>query len=255
MDVTTTDGTTLFAQAAGDGETVTFVGDAGYGAWQWGWQHAALTGPFETLVYDHRGVGRSEKPPGPYSVEQLVDDLEAVLSAHGARKTHLVGAGLGGMVALDYARRYARARTLTLVGTAAQGAGIDTSPLAADPTDEAAIRASLDHALSAGFVGAYGEVVDQIVQWRASDDATLAGWTAHQAAIGGFDADPLYEISLPTLVAHGTADEVWPAAGGEHLADGLPNATHCSLDGAGHLCHVEQSRILNDELIGFLEVA
>ncbi|MFC6731343.1 alpha/beta fold hydrolase [Haladaptatus sp. GCM10025893] len=121
MDVTTTDGTTLFAQAAGDGETVTFVGDAGYGAWQWGWQHAALTGPFETLVYDHRGVGRSEKPPGPYSVEQLADDLEAVLSAHGARKTHLVGAGLGGMVALDYARRYARARTLTLLGTAARG--------------------------------------------------------------------------------------------------------------------------------------
>ncbi|MFC6731342.1 hypothetical protein [Haladaptatus sp. GCM10025893] len=56
-------------------------------------------------------------------------------------------------------------------------------------------------------------MVDQIVQWRASDDASLAGWAAHQAAVEGFDADPLYEISLPTLVAHGTADEVWPAAG------------------------------------------
>ncbi|WP_338726711.1 alpha/beta hydrolase [Haladaptatus sp. DJG-WS-42] len=252
MEVTPADGTTLVSSAAGDGETVAFVGDAGYGAWQWGWQHAALTGPFETIVYDHRGTGRSDAPPGPYSVETLADDLETVLRAHDARNAHLVGAGLGGMVALDYARRYSRARSLCLLCTAATGENIDTTPLAAPRDDPVALRDALTNALSAEFFKEQDSTIDQLVEWR-TEDATPDGWAAQQAAIEGFDAGALYELTLPALVCHGTADAVWPVSGGEQLAEGLPKGEFFSLDGAGHLCHVEHSRVVNDELLGFLE--
>ncbi|WP_332897640.1 alpha/beta fold hydrolase [Haladaptatus sp. CMSO5] len=252
MEVTTADGTTLVSSIAGSGETVALVGDAGYGAWQWGWQHAALTGPFETLVYDHRGTGRSDAPPGPYTVETLADDLESVLKAHDVRKAHLVGAGLGGMVALNYARRYSRARSLCLIGTAANGGGIDTTPLAAPRDDPAALRASLRNALSPDFFSEQDTTIDQLVEWRI-EDATQAGWAAQQVAIEAFDAGALYEITLPALVCHGTADAVWPVSGGEQLAEGLPKGDFFPLSGAGHLCHVEHSQVVNDELLGFLE--
>lgn len=115
------EGVSIYYGTDGEGETVVFLSDLGFGAWQWGWQHAALAGPYETLAYDQRGTGRSDTPSGPYSVEDLATDLDAILADHGSRGVHLVGAGLGGMVALAYAREYGRARTLTLIGTSPGG--------------------------------------------------------------------------------------------------------------------------------------
>ena len=174
MPTTTADGVDLFYEMAGYGETVTFVGEAGYGAWQWGWQADALTGPFETLVWDLRGTGRSGCPPGPYSVDTLAADLEAVLSAADVDRTHLVGAGLGGMVALRYARQYGRARSLTLFGTVADGSLVDESALRglhAPRDDPAALRSSLEGAFTATYRSQQPDVVDRICEWRAEEDA------------------------------------------------------------------------------------
>ncbi|KAB1192692.1 alpha/beta fold hydrolase [Haloferax sp. MBLA0076] len=253
MPTATTNGVELYYDADGDGETVVFVGDAGYGAWQWGWQHAAVAGPYESLVMDLRGTGRSDAPTGPYSVETLVSDLEAVLADAGVRKAHVVGLGLGGMVGLEAARTTARVRSLTLVGTAASGADIDADSLYGAPHDPTALRESLTPALSDDFRAEQPEVVDQLVEWRGMEDATPDAWAAQIAAIADFDAGPLYEVTVPTLVLHGRDDPVWPVEGGRQLADGLPKGTFESFDGARHLVTVERSRLVNDAVVGFLE--
>lgn len=258
-----------YYETEGSGETVAFVGDLGYGAWQWGWQHRAVAGPFEALAYDHRGTGRSDCPPGPYSLGELAADLEAVLSAHGARRAHLVGAGLGGLVALRYALDYGRARSLALLGTAAGGPHLPEQPvdrLFAPKDDPGALRRTLEPVLSEAFRAAQPDVVEGIVAWRAgrtpddapdataeAGDAPEAGWRAQAAAIEGADLrDALVEIAAPALVVHGTADAVWPEAGGEALADGLPRGKFEPIEGAGHLVGVERSRTVNDRLVGFL---
>ena len=51
MPTTTRDGVTLHYETTGDGPTVVFVGDVGYGAWLWGWHHDAVAGPYEALVW------------------------------------------------------------------------------------------------------------------------------------------------------------------------------------------------------------
>ncbi|WP_411967692.1 alpha/beta fold hydrolase [Haloferax sp. YSSS75] len=253
MPTASRDGTDLYYETDGDGETVVFVGDAGYGGWQWGWQYAAVTGPYEALVTDLRGTGRSDAPPGPYSVEMLVADLEAILSDAGVRKAHVVGLGLGGMVGLAAAQTTSRVRSLTLVGTAASGADVDADPLYGAPSDARALRESLTPALSDEFREEQPDVVERIVEWRAVEDATPDAWTAQTAAIADYDAGPLYEVTVPTLVVHGTADPVWPVEGGRALADGLPRGRFESFDGAHHLVTVERSRLVNDALVGFLE--
>ncbi|PSQ09175.1 alpha/beta hydrolase, partial [Halobacteriales archaeon QS_5_70_15] len=65
--------------------------------------------------------------------------------------------------------------------------------------------------------------------------------------------EPLYEVDQPALVVHGTADAVWPPAGGAALAADLPRGRHVPVEGAGHLVGVERSRTVNDLLTGFLE--
>lgn len=246
----------LYYETGGEGESVAFVGDVGYGAWQWGWQHAAVAGPYESLVADTRGCGRSDSPAGPYTVQDLAGDLHAVLRAHGVRRAHLVGAGLGGMVALQSALTAGRARSLTLVGTAAAGEGIDPEPLYGAPDDPDALRDSLAAALSKDFRTTHPDVLDQLVAWRADEDAPREAWEAQAAAVEGFDVrDRLHEVTLPALVVHGTGDAVWPFERGRALADGLPRGEFVAAEGAGHLAHVEHSRVVNDHLVAFLEDA
>lgn len=246
--------TALYYDIAGSGETVVFVPDAGLGGWSWGWQHAALTGPFETLVWDLRGTGRSDQPPGPYDLETLAADLDAVLADAGVRTVHVVGAGLGGAIALTAARESTRVETLTLFGTALRGTAFDLEPLFAPPDDREAIRSSLETVLSPAFQAAHPAVVDGIVDWRADGDATQDGWTAQCQALTAFDAsDWAYEITQPALVIHGTNDTLVSPDAGRELTGSLPRGEYESLAGAGHLAYIERSRVVNDRLIGFFE--
>jgi len=241
--------------SAGDPEagTVVLIGDLALGAWQWGWQYTALAGLFETIVYDPRGCGRSEAPPGPYEMRDLVGDLEAVLQETNTRRAHLVGCGLGGCVALAAARHTSRAERLTLIGTPASGKAFDASDLVADPADTEALRASTTALLSTDFCAAQPDVVDRIVEWRSEEDTSPGTQQAQLAAIEGFDAEPLYELTTPAFVVAGGSDSVVDVAESRRLAEELPRGEVQEFPEAGHLLTVERSAVLNDELVGLLE--
>ncbi len=252
---TTDDGVALHYETDGSGDCVAFVGDVGYGAWLWSVQYPAIAGPRRAIVWDLRGTGDSDAPSGPYDVDTLVEDLEAVLADAGVERAHLVGCGLGGMVALRYARTYGRARSLVLLGTAACGEAVDVEALAAlhpNPVDEDELRASLDGAFTEQFLAEQADVVDRIVRWRQADDAGPAGVAAQTAAMAGFEAGPLHEVTIPTLVGSGTDDPVVPQATGEELAADLPRGEFEAIAGR-HLAFVESGVAVNDRLDSFFE--
>lgn len=266
MPTATNRGVEVAYERAGDGEIVAFVPTLGYGAWQWAWQVPAVAGPFEAVAMELRGTGRSasapdspDAPSGPHDVPTLADDLEAVLADVGARRAHLVGFGLGGHVALEHAARYDRARSLTLLATSPGAPEADppsrvVGRLAASRDDPEALRATLDPVLSAAFREQHPDVLEGIAEWRAEEDAPLASWRAQAPAFESWERDwPPYEVTLPTLVVQGTADEIVSPANAAALVDLLPRAERERFEGAGHLVTVERSRPLNDRLLGFLE--
>ncbi|NEU55409.1 alpha/beta fold hydrolase [Halorussus sp. MSC15.2] len=260
------DGVSVHYEVGGDGAVesdapVVLLADAGYGPWQWGWQYSALAGPFEVVVPSTRGTGDSGAPDpdatDSYGIDAMAADLEAVLADHGARKAHLVGAGMGGMVALRYSLDFSRARSLALLGTSPGGPR--ATPVAdglrerllASPDDSAALRESLEPVASAELLET-DDLVERIVAWRRDEDAPEAVQRAHFDAMADFDAsDSLYEITIPALVAHGSDDRVIPAADGRLLADGLPKGEFEAFPGE-RLFYVERSKAVNDSLVGFL---
>ncbi|MEF8779823.1 MAG: alpha/beta fold hydrolase [Haloferacaceae archaeon] len=249
------DGRSLYYETHGDPDapTVAFVGEIGFGAWQWGWQHAAIAGPYEDLVFDLRGIGKSDAPPGPYRLAGLVADLEAVLADASIRTAHLIGCGLGGMIALSAALESSRVGSLAVVGTPAFGGGFHPEPLWAPPDDPERLRASIRAAVSPEFPDRQPDVVERIAEWRASEDADRRVWEAQRAAIEEFDlTDRLHELTAPTLVIHGDADAQCPPARGAELAEALPRGVHEPISGAGHLAHVDHSRVVNDRLLAWL---
>lgn len=260
---------TLYYETDGSGETVVFVNDAGVGAWLWGWQYPAVAGSREALVWDLRGTGRSHVPPdtgaddpsagdagscsnssGEYTfaVDEFAADVEAVLAAHGTRRAHLVGAGLGGMIALRYARTYDRAASLVVFDTASSGERFDAD-FAGFFGD--ANSPDLTAVVSPEFVERRPDLIERIETWRREDDAGAAVRAAHVDAARSFDAGPLYELTLPVLVFHGVDDPVVSLDAGRELADELPRGRFEPVEGR-HFPFVEHSRAVNDELLWFL---
>ena len=226
----------------GTGTPVVFVPDAGLGGWSWSFQHGAIARRYRSVVWDLRGTGRSDAPPGPYDLRTLADDLETILSAVEARSAHVVGAGLGGAIATWAARESTRIASLTLLGTGARAADFDLDSLYAPPGDHEARRASLERALSPDFVRDQPDLLQTLVEWRAEGDADEAGFRSQVAALADFDATAWgYEVTQPALVCHGTRDRLVDLQGGERLADSLPRGGFEPVEGRGHLIGIDAS--------------
>jgi 3-oxoadipate enol-lactonase len=98
----------LHYRLEGNGPLVALIHGVGGRLEAWDAVAAELQGRFRVLRYDQRGHGLSDKPPGPYTVEQMSGDLAALLDALGIARCHVVGVSLGGMVAQSFALEHAR---------------------------------------------------------------------------------------------------------------------------------------------------
>lgn len=243
-------------------ETVVFVEGLGYGRWMWRRQREAFEG-YDTLVPDNRGTGDSDVPEGPYAIDEMAADLEAVLADADVERAHLVGASLGGMIAQAYVLEYGRARSLTLCCTSPGGPDAVPTPeetaerifdVPEDLDEREAIRYKMAPALSEDFAAAEPEFVERIVDWRLESDAPERARAWQAAAVEAFDvADRLDEVGVPALVCHGTADRVVPVENGELLADLLPDAEFVPIEGGSHLFFLEEPEPVNERLRRFLD--
>lgn len=244
-------------------ETVAFVEGLSYGTWMWRWQREAVSDTYRTLVWDNRGTGKSDEPEGPYTTEEMAADFEAVLDDAGIERAHVVGASLGGMIAQQYALDYDRTESLVLLSTTP--GGDDAVPIPDDTVDRmlnvpeeydraARIRYKMKPAVSDEFWREHPEVIDQIVEWRLDTDPSDRAYEWQSAAASTFDvSDRLDEITVPTLVLHGTDDRVVPYENAELLAEGLPDVRLEPIEGGSHLAFVEDADLVNDRILTFLD--
>jgi pimeloyl-ACP methyl ester carboxylesterase len=116
------DGTRLYWEEAGSGDPVLLIMGLGMNATGWWRTIPVLAEHHRVLAFDNRGVGRSDRPPGPYSVPMLADDAVAILDAAGEQSANVYGISLGGMIAQEVVLRHAgRVRRLVLGATTAGG--------------------------------------------------------------------------------------------------------------------------------------
>ena len=86
-------------ESQGSGAPVLLIHGLGYTREGWGPLRERLARRYRVLSFDNRGIGESEIPPGPYTVEELAGDAVGVLDEAGVERAHVVGASLGGFVA------------------------------------------------------------------------------------------------------------------------------------------------------------
>ena len=106
--------------AEGDGPPVIMIHGIGASRHSWDGLVGLIRGEYRCISYDLRGHGRSPMPCPPYSLDDLVEDLEALRAELGVDRAHFMGHSLGGMIGPAYARKYpGRVLSLGLFSTAA----------------------------------------------------------------------------------------------------------------------------------------
>lgn len=204
---------------------------------------------FDVLAYDHRGIGTSHRADEPFTIADLADDAAGMITAAGWRDAHVLGVSMGGMVAQELAlRRPELVRTLVLGCTyAGPDGGTLASPgasrvLQAMPTRDAALitRTSFE-------VNVAPALHDQPGAFESFRDASLSVKVPvpvvlmqAQALASHDTVARLSSLTMPTLVVHGTADQLIPVRNAEHIAGLIPGATLALLAGVGHVFWWEQ---------------
>ena len=240
-----------------DAPVVVLIGSLGSTHAMWDPQVPVLSQRFRVVRYDARGHGRSPVPPGPYALDDLVDDVVALLDRLGVARAHVVGLSLGGMTAMRLAvREPARVDRLALLCTSAL-----LGPLSGWTERAAAVRAGGSGAVADAVVERWltpaGRLPDRVAWLRAMIAATPAeGYAACCEAIGAMDlrAD-LVDIAAPTLVIAGADDPSTPPEHLEAIVAAIPGARLQVLAGAAHLANIEQAAAVNAALLAHLDPA
>jgi 3-oxoadipate enol-lactonase len=247
----------------GKGEPLLLIHGLGYARWGWEPVLRDLAERLEVLVFDNRGIGESDAPPGPYTVAELAADAVSVLDEAGVERAHVVGTSLGGMVAQQLAlTRPERVDRLVLACTTPGGPSAYPMPQAtvalmaevATLEPAVALRRFVENALAPRTVAERPEVVDRIMTHRLATAQQPAAWAAQAGAGATFDAfDRLGALTAPTLVQHGSEDVVVDPRNADLLVHLLPDAELELFPGTGHLFFWEEPERFVSSVASFLE--
>ena len=216
----------------------------------------------ELLLVNTRGMGTFMDDGSPFTISELAADCARVIRDELDRPTAVLGWSLGGFIAQALALEHPQqVSKLVLLSTDAGGPDArgdsdviaqlaDTSP---PPAEQARRLMSLlfDDQVAPDLYAQFGDMVaaararlDQDVLDRQK--SALDGW--HRAGV----ADRLAHISVPTLVAVGTADRVVPPYNSLRLATAIPGAWLLQFENAGHALMAQHPTALSSIINEFL---
>ncbi|MFX1269550.1 MAG: alpha/beta fold hydrolase [Promethearchaeota archaeon] len=99
----------IYYEIHGDG--FPFIMIAGMGASLDSWTPALIeriSNRFKTIIFDNRGVGKTDKPDIPYSIKMMADDTISLMDALNIKRAHIFGHSMGGCIAQEMILNYPR---------------------------------------------------------------------------------------------------------------------------------------------------
>ena len=240
----------------GTGRPLVFINSLGtdYRIWH-GVAHALREAGFRFLFHDKRGHGLSALGTPPYAMQDHVDDLAALMDAHGLKEALVCGISVGGMIALglagsrpDLVAGLVLCDTAHRIGTAEAWDG-RVGKVAAEGI--ASVWPMIE---KAWFTDA----------WRAANPAELAGWRAMvtRTPVGGYIGtcfairdtdytDVARALEVPAIALCGEADGSTPPEVVRGMADIIPGCEYVEVADAAHMICIEQPRRTAELIVDF----
>ncbi len=274
MSTATVGSVDLHYEEHGSGDPLLLIMGLAADSTAWLFQLPDLSQHYRTIVFDNRGVGRSSKPAGPYTIHEMADDAAGLLDVLGIERAHVVGVSMGGMIAQELVLRHPqRVRSLVLACTypepdekIEQQRMFSLNQLGGSVTTSGEMQIDLSSLNPMTFfqqmlpmvfnqefllrdLPKLMQVFSGALQYGFSMEAILGQVSA---VMGHRATDRLHQIAVPTLVLTGDADLLVPPSNSDILAREIPGARLVKVPGGSHGFNFETPDVFNREVLSFL---
>jgi pimeloyl-ACP methyl ester carboxylesterase len=254
---------TIYYETHGQGPALILIRGLGSSAVHWYAQVPALSQYFQVIIFDNRGIGRSDDDGEPFTIHDMAEDTVCVLDALHIERAHVLGVSLGGMIAQEMAIAYPqRVNRLILVVTHCGGVQhIKATDEVLDIIRRLAEEDSLETKTRAATVFFAPMTIKEKGPILRAFAAASAQYPAgpeiikrQMLAVAQHNTyDRLHQIQAPTLVIAGDEDILIPPENAAILSNQIPHAKLLNVPGGGHQILIEQPQICNQEIINFLQ--
>lgn len=253
----------MYYEIHGEGEPLVLI--SGFGADHTTWLPTLeiFKKHYQVVLFDNRGAGRTDVPVGPYSVEQMADDLAALCEHLKIRKANFVGSSMGGYILQSLAYRHPELVKAAVIMNASfmrkscfhLYVGSHLEFIKAKAPRVALIKAMCAWVFSFQFLEKPG-VLERLIQLNLDNPYpfTITGFEAQFEGLANFDSSAwLAQIKCPTLVMGADLDNVFNEAAVKKLAEKIPGAIYFGFENCGHLPQIEYPELFAHQVIRFLE--
>ncbi len=263
---TSSGGAKIYYEVRGSGPPLVLIEGLGYASWMWTMQTDDLSKDHKLIIFDNRGVGKSDKPNYPYTINMFSDDLKAVLDSTNEMSAHILGVSMGGMIAQEFALRHPeRVRSLILVSTHHGGPDVEPAPqdvlqaMFGEPPPDIKSEKELyiykmSYAFAKGWIEKNRKLLEKIIELRLKE---IPPWEAYMnqvhAAVTFNASKEVSKINKPVLIIHGEQDRVVPVSNALKLHSKIKNSMLIILKNTGHLLIIERAKDFNNLVREFVK--
>ena len=245
----------LYYELYGEGDPLVLIAGTGISCAPWRvFQVPEFSRRYQVLIYDHRGLGRSDKPDVHYSTRLFAQDCAGLMDALGINKAHIMGHSMGGRVAqwiaLDYPQKV-RSLVLSSCGSGKYNDKLDDYPrgvpleAALEMIEKGYEKYQHDHwgpgfMFTDEFMKEHPEVVKKFQELIVEEVPPLKCYLRHVVARQCHETtDLVRKIEAPTLVIVGSKDTREGGTGNhvessKALAEKISNSEFVLVEGGKH---------------------
>jgi pimeloyl-ACP methyl ester carboxylesterase len=251
---------TVHYEVEGEGPALIMIMGLGCPGALWRYQVPELSRHFRVITFDNRGIGRSTKPPGPYSTDIMADDTAELMHHLGIERAHVLGMSMGGAIAQKVAIRHPELvdhliLSCTWCGTnrfgqellgawraVAERAGMDTLT-----------QLNLAQYLTPACYVNKPQLVSELSELLGATAQPVVSYVAQNLACQTHEAcERLASIRAKTLILVGSRDGQTTVGAAKEMAGLIPGSRLVALKGLGHGLMWEDPERYNQTVLDFL---
>ena len=258
-------GINLYYEVHGKGVPLVMIQGFAGNHQAWFFQTPIFNKYYKVIIFDNRGIGKTDKPSEPYTIRTMAEDVIGLMNHLGIDKAHILGLSLGGMVAQEIAIAYPERVIKLVLGSTFAGSELnDVRPelmkalgIREGSTDvdirSIDFRKLMNFMVSSAFNKRLYRMILLPLSKRSMKSINPEGHFEQMSAISGYNTlDRLHLIKATTLVITGTGDRIIAPSASEVLASRIPNAKLVLVKGGSHAFFMEMRGRFNKEVLGFL---
>jgi len=258
----------------GTGFPVIFI--HGYGAKKeiWRTQVEDISKEFQTITFDLRGTGESDRPNIPYTMNMLAEDVKGLMNFIGVEKVHLIGRSFGGMIAQHFVLKYPeKVEKLILIATnfgrtetdwveiAKKGRLEEIETIKHDPLKafkqksrwvfHVKFRKEMEANPSKKFFNIFS-MEDLIRESTINPSRSQDIINQAEAMKTHYTLERLHEIKNKTLLIAASHDRQTPVTVMTEMRKRIPNSELKVINEAGHFMTLSRASEVNEIILNFL---